>query len=121
MNETTTFTAEGRTTIREDGLQVIQVYEGDGSQTFADQYKKPIWYTEVMIEILQRDGYRDAVGGWSITSLRKAIQRGDLISVVSDLNGIQQNVKAQFRDPTGDPRQSAMVACQEWKIALESP
>lgn len=118
MIETTTFSDQGRTTIREDGLQVVQVYEGEGTQTFADQFKKQIWYTEVMIDILKRDGYKDSVGGWSLTSLRKAIQMGDRTSVLSDIGSIRQNVKAQFRDPLGDPRQSAMVAHQEWKIAF---
>ena len=103
MNETTTFTAEGRITIRDDGLQVVQVFEGDGSQSFADEFKKPIWYTEVMFEILARDGYKDHAGGWNLSCLRKAILAGNRKDILWMIHSIRADVKAQYLDPTGDP------------------
>jgi hypothetical protein len=118
MFETTIFDDRGRHTYTAEGREVVQVYEGDGSQTFADQYKQPIWYTEVMFDILKRDGYNDHAGGWNLSTLRKAMLNGDRHDILWMIRCIREDVKAQFRDPTGDPRQSAMVAEMEWKIAF---
>lgn len=116
--ETTTFDALGRHTRDEEGREIIQVFEGDGTQTFADEFKKPIWYTEVMIDILKRDGYNDHAGGWNLSTLRKAMLDGNRKDILWMIHSIREDVKAQFRDPTGDPRQSAMVADHEWRLAL---
>ncbi len=118
MIETTTFNDLGQITIREDGLQVIQVYDGDGSQTFANRYERPMWYTEVLFDHLAKhDGlgrYRD-----TIEFYRKSIARENADRAAFNVLEIRNTVRVRYRDQMHDCRVAAMTADQQWLMATD--
>jgi hypothetical protein len=107
----------------------IQVFEGDGTASVAQKYRRPVWFTKVLLEEYAKDNplaskqltYGVVVNLMSLIDERTDTP-GDLArNIMAAVANLRYAIKGTYRGSDHPLRQMACVAENEWKVAIETP